>query len=93
MNFSILSEAIRLCKRYKSRNLIYLFSKDSEKYLKYINSKKSYNLIIPLLKLYRIYKKRIRVRSNIRKLKVKFDYIKTYLRNLENKKKDLVNSE
>ena len=92
-NFSVLSEAIRPCKRCISRNLTYLLSKSSEKCLECISFGKSYDLIIPPSKLYRVYKERIRVRNNIRKLKAKLYRIKTRLRNLENEEEDLVNFE
>ena len=91
-NFSALSEAIRPCKRYLSRNLTCLFSKSSEKYLECISSRKSCDLIIPPSKLRRVYKERIRVRNNVRKLKAKLYRIETRLRDLENKEEDLVNS-
>ena len=92
-NFSILSEAIRPCKRCASRNLTCLFNKSSEKYIECVSSGKSCDLIIPPSKLRRVYKERIRVRNKVRKVKAKLYRIETRLRDLENKEEGLVNSE
>ena len=92
-NFSILSEAIRPCKRCISRNLTCLLSKSSEKYIEYVSSGKSCDLIIPPSKLRYIYKERIRVRNKVRKVKAKLYRIETRLRDLENEEEGLVNSE
>ena len=88
-----MSEAIRPYKRYISRNLTYLLSKISEKYIEYVSFGKSCDLIIPLSKLRRIYKERIRVRNKVRKVKVKLYRIETRLRNLENEEEGILNSE
>ena len=58
-----------------------------------MSSGKSCDLVIPPSKLRRIYKERIQVRNDVRKLKVKLYRIETRLRDLENKEEDLVNSE
>ena len=84
---------MRSYKRCASYSIIYLLDKVLEKYLVYIDSGKPYNLAIPLLKLRRIYKERIRVRNDVYKLKAKLYRIEIQLRNLENKEEDLVNSE
>ena len=91
-NFGYLSEAIRPCKRCISRNLTYLLSKSSEKYIGCVSSGKSCDLIIPPSKLRRVYKERIRVRNKVRKVKAKLYRIETRLRDLENEEEGLVNS-
>ena len=83
---------MRPYKRCASRNITYLLGEASEKCLAYIDSGKSCNLAIPLSKLRRVYKERIRVRNDIRKLKAKLYRIEIQLRDLENKEEDLVNS-
>ena len=92
-NFSVLSEAMRPCKRCISRNLTCLLGKSSEKCIECVSSGKSCDLIIPPSKLRCIYKERIRVRNKVRKVKAKLHRIETRLRNLENKEEGLVNSE
>ena len=92
-NFSILSEAIRPCKRCISRNLTCFFSESSEKCIECVSSGKSCDLIIPPSKLRRVYKELIRVRNKVREVKAKLYRIETRFRNLENEEEGLVNSE
>ena len=92
-NFSVLSEAMRPCKRCVSRNLTCLLGESSEKCIECVSSGKSCNLAIPPSKLRRVYKERIRVRNKVREVKAKLYRIETRLRNLENEEEGLVNSE
>ncbi len=85
-----LSLAMRPCKRCSSLEKTCTLDKMSKKCICYVETSKPYDLAISSIKLRRIYKKRLRVRDAIREVKTKLYQLKHQLRQLENKKKEMM---
>ncbi len=85
-----LSLAMRSCKRYFSLEKTCILNKTSKKCICCVKTNKPYDLAISLVKLRRIYKKRLRVRDAIREIKTKLYRLKHQLRQLKNEKKEII---
>ncbi len=85
-----LSLAMRLYKRYSSLGKTCTLDETSKKCICCVKANKFYDLAISSIKLRRIYKKRLRVRDAIREIKTKLYRLKHQLRQLENKKKEII---
>jgi len=85
-----LSLAMRPCKRCSSLGKTCTLNETSKKYICCVKASKSCDLTISPAKLRRIYKKRLRVRDAIREVKTKLYRLKHQLRQLKNKKENMM---
>ena len=85
-----LSLAMRPCKRCFSLEKTCTLDKTSKKCICCVEANKSYNLAISPIKFRRIHKERLRVRDAIREMKAKLYRLKHQLRQLKNKKKEIM---
>jgi hypothetical protein len=85
-----LSLAMRSCKRCSSLEKTCILNETSKKCICCVKANKLYDLAISLIKFRRIHKKRLRVRDAIREMKTKLYRLKHQLRQLKNKKKEMM---
>jgi len=85
-----LSLAMRPCKRCFSLEKTCTLDEMSKKCICCVKTSKSCDLAISPVKLRQIHKKRLRVRDAIREMKAKLYRLKHQLRQLENKKKEMM---
>jgi len=91
LNFvDFLSLAMRFCKRCSSLRKTCILDETSKKCICCVKTSKLCDLAISPAKLRRIYKKRLRVRDAIREMKAKLYRLKHQLRQLKNKKKEMM---
>jgi hypothetical protein len=88
-----LSLAMRPCKRCSSLEKTCILDEMSKKCICCVKASKPCDLAIPPAKLRRIHKKRLRVRDAIREVEAKLYRLKHQLRQLKNKKKEIMLSE
>jgi hypothetical protein len=88
-----LSLVMRSCKRCSSLGKTCTLGETSKKCICCVKASKFYDLTIPPAKLRQIYKKRLRVRDAIREVKTKLYRLKHQLRQLKNKKEEMMLSE
>jgi hypothetical protein len=88
-----LSLVMRSCKRCSSLGKTCTLDETSKKCICCVEASKSCDLAIPPAKLRQIHKKRLRVRDAIREVKTKLYRLKHQLRQLKNKKKEMMLSE
>jgi hypothetical protein len=85
-----LSFAMRSCKRCSSLRKTCILDEMSKKCICCVKTSKPCDLTISPAKLRRIHKKRLRVRDAIREVKAKLYRLKHQLRQLKNKKKEIM---
>jgi hypothetical protein len=85
-----LSFAMRPCKRCSSLRKTCTLDEMLKKCICCVKTSKSCDLTISSAKFRRIYKKRLRVRDAIREMKTKLYRLKHQLRQLKNKKKEMM---
>ncbi len=91
LNFvDLLSLAMRSCKRCSSLRKTCTLDETSKKCICCVKASKSCDLAISLAKFRQIHKKRLRVRDAIREVETKLYRLKHQLRQLKNKKKEMV---
>ncbi len=91
LNFvNSLSLAMRFYKRYSLLKKTCTLDKTSKKCICCVKANKPCDLAISPIKLRRIYKKRLRVCDAIREIKIKLYRLEHQLRQLKNKKKEIM---
>jgi hypothetical protein len=82
--------AIRSCRNYAISNKTYYINDNFKKCIECMQSNCNCNLTILFTSIKRIYKKRLRLKKEVRKMRIKLSYLKRQLNFLENKKKEII---
>ncbi len=87
---NLISLAMRSCYNCTMSSKIYCVSNDSKKCVKCVRFNCDYDLTISLVLIKRIYKKRMRLKKEVRDAHAKLSQLKKQLNFLKNKKKEMI---
>jgi len=82
--------AMRFCRNCIMSNKVYCVNNNFKKCVKCVRSSCNYNLTISLTLIKRIYKKRMRLKKEVRDVRTKLSRLEKQLDFLENKKKEMI---
>jgi len=81
---------MRSCRNCAMSSKTYCVSNNFEKCVKCVRSNRNYDLAISFASIKRIYKKRMRLKKEVRDARAKLSRLKKQLDFLENKKKEMI---
>ncbi len=82
--------AMRSCRNCAISNKTYCVSNNFKKCVKCVQLNRNYNLAILFTLIKQIYKKRLRLKKEVRKTRIKLSRLKRQLNFLENKEKEII---
>jgi len=81
---------MRFCRNCTMFNKIYCVNNNFKKCVKCVRSNRDYDLTISLASIKQIYKKRMRLKKEMRDARAKLSRLKKQLNFLKNKKKEMI---
>ncbi len=81
---------MRFCRNCTMSNKIYCVNNNFKKCVKCVRSNRDYDLTISLASIKQIYKKRMRLKKEMRDARAKLSRLKKQLNFLKNKKKEMI---
>jgi len=81
---------MRSCRNCAMFNKTYCVNNNFEKYVKYVRLNRNYNLAILFTLIKQIYKKRLRLKKEVRKTRIKLSRLKKQLNFLKDKEKEII---
>ncbi len=88
LNFMCL--AMHSCRNCAMSNKVYCVSNNFKKCIKCVRSNRNYNLAILFTSIKRIYKKRLRLKKEMREAHIKLSRLKKQLNFLKDKEKEMI---
>ncbi len=82
--------AMRFCRNCAMSSKTCCVSNNFEKYIKCVRLSRNYNLTILSTSIKQIYKKRLRLKKEMREARIKLSRLKKHLNFLENKEKKII---